>query len=571
MKVRNILICSLLFVLLLGTIGWAQPAALNMASDNSIPPGLEDRIPPGLQFADTIIINGQILTMDEENPTAEAIAIGRDGRILAAGSMVSMMKHTRPWTKVIDAEGSVVSPGFIDIHSHFERILNREEFLVAENYLRQGVTTVLSGNCGSAPFPLSEHLPEVESRGTAINYATLLGQATMMRQVMEDPTAPPTDEEMEDKKALVAQEMKAGAWGISTGLEYYPGLASTTEEVAALSEVAGEYGGIYASHIRSEAEKLVESIEEAIEIGQLANIPVQISHIKSEGYINWPKTDIVIQLIEEARARGEDVTADVYPYTAFSTSTAVMIPAWAYETYNGYEGMDAVLARLEDEEKRALIKEFIVNRFIYDFPPDAFIIRAFAPQPEYEGKSIAEILEMLDRPVTDDEAAELLIEIIQERGAGIIVHAMSEENVREYMQQPWAFIGSDGGPQLLDVGRPHPRNYGSFPRVLGKYVREEGVLSLEQALQKMTSLPAEKIGFSERGSIKPGYWADVVIFNPDEVVDHATFIEPHQYPSGIEYVFVNGMPVLWEGEFIAHEFEAEDRPGMVLYGPGYER
>ncbi len=477
--------------------------------------------------------------------------------------------------EIIDAKGLVVSPGFIDMHSHSDisLLINPK----AESKIRQGITTEVIGNCGSSVAPLNEiikdemkktipiieeagldldwstmgeYLSLLEKQGTAVNVVSLVGHENVRVCAMGFDNRAPTKRELNAMKKILAKAMEDGAFGMSTGLIYPPSCYAKTEELIELSKVVAKYGGIYASHIRGEDDELFTSVKEAIEIGEKAGVPVEISHHKAGGKTNWGKVKKTLKMIEEARTRGIDVTCDVYPYTAGSFGLSAMLPPWAHEG-----GSKKLLERLEDPEtRRKLRKEMKEGIEGWSSPIkaagwDATIIARSKKHPEFEGKSIAEIAKA--RKVNPFEFVfDLLIE--ENASTSVVRFAMCEEDVRTVMQHPFSMIGTDSSAAapygVLSKGKPHPRSYGTFPRVLGKYVREEEILTLEDAIRKMTALPAQKLRLKERGLIREGMYADITIFDPLFVVDEATYINPHKYPKGIEYVLVNGKIVIKRNE-----------------------
>jgi len=485
---------------------------------------------------------------------------------------------------VINAEGLMVAPGFIDMHSHSDAylLINPK----AESKIRQGVTLEVIGNCGSSMAPiLPEKLSEFKRRlgelaqyitwdwstyreykekliknGIALNVAPLIGHGTLRVNVMGYENREPTMEELEEMKKLLEQCMKDGAFGLSTGLIYTPGSYAKTEEMIELAKVAAKYGGIYSSHIRSEADKLMEAIMEAIRIGREAKIRVEISHLKSAGVRNWGKIVEALKRIEEARWEGVDVTADFYPYTAGSTSLTACIPPWAH-----VGGIEEMIKRLKDPEQRAKIRrdievstegwENLANLAGWD----KIVVASCEKNKQYEGLSISEIAKMNGKDPYD-QAFDLIIE--EEGRVQIVLHMMREEDMLEALKSPYTMVGTDGSSiapyEPLGRGKPHPRNYGTFPRIIGRYARDKRVITIEEAIRKMTSLPANKLGLKDRGIIRRGFWADLVIFNPKTIIDAATFENPHQYPKGIEYVIVNGRIVINKGEHTG------ELPGRVL-------
>jgi len=482
-----------------------------------------------------------------------------------------------PSAKVIDGSGLSAAPGFIDIHAHSEFSLMAEP--AAPSKIMQGVTTEVSGNCGLSAGPLmgfarearvkdlaelgieqnwegmGEYLALLESKRPAINFATLCGHGNTRSSVMGYADREPTEDEFLRMEKLLAETMEAGAFGMSTGLIYPPGVYSETEELVRLAKVAARYGGIYASHMRSEGVRLIEAIEEVLTIGREAGLPVQISHLKTSGTKNWNKITAVIETIEKARSEGIDVTADRYPYTASSTDLDAILPAWSYEG-----GAVEELKRLNDPATRARLRGEVLDEH---------------PDPEYwgrvmiasvvteknralEGKTMADAAKLRSlEPV--DALFEILIE--EEVRAQAIYFTMSEDNLKTLLRQDWTMVGSDstarGMAGVTRQGKPHPRGFGSFPRVIGKYVRE-GVLTMPQAVRKTSSLAADRLGLKGRGYIEVGYFADVILFSPDLVGDKSIFEVPYLFPVGISYVLVNGEIAVEKG------VQTETRNGRVL-------
>jgi len=494
---------------------------------------------------DVLIINGSVIDGTGSPRFSADIGI-KDGKIVAIGDLGWAEAYA---TEVIDATGLIVSPGFINPHTHPSAISTRPE---AMNYIRQGVTLVLDGQCGGSDLNIGESLASLEALepGIAINYATLIGQGTVRTAVMGSSYDPPTPEEYDEMKELIAKGMQEGAFGLSTGLEYYPGLACTTEEIIEVAKVAAQYGGVYASHLRDEESPEqggcggIYAIAEAIEIGEEAGISVEISHIKVNGADMWFKSDEVIAMINEARDRGIDVTYDQYPYDGSATSFTTLLPAWVYEPFEGKEGNAALMARLANPEQRALIKDALSIALGLRVGTEFWriIVSRCSWNPDFVGQTLEYVMDTWGLPYTSEGAAEAAIQIIENGGASYISRSMNEYDIENFMKQPFHMVCSDGSIIKYGSGSPHPRGYGAFTRILSEYVRERGVLTLEQAVYKMTYMPAEKFGFLElgRGLIREGFWADVVVFNPDTVVDKATYLAPHQYAEGYKAVIVNG-------------------------------
>ncbi|HAR35306.1 MAG TPA: hypothetical protein DCR87_00075 [Acidobacteria bacterium] len=468
----------------------------------------------------------------------------------------------RAASRIIEAEGLVVAPGFIDIHTHADRDLL--DIPGCENYVSQGVTTLVGGNCGGHDFPLAELFREIEKKGIACNFASLAGHNTIRRQVMGMKMDRPTAEEMNRMKELLRQEMAAGAIGLSTGLAYLPGTYSSTEELVELASVLSQTGGFYASHIRNQGQRITEAIEEAIAVGEKNRIPVEISHIKLAAEEVWNQLERITAPVEAARARGVEVTLDQYPYTATSSGFTSSLPQ---EVFEG--GREKFLERLKDPEIYSRVKQTVIRSRLTSSRGidklETIYVASSRKFPEYEGKNLKQILELQGKAVNVDNGAELIIGLVREGDVSAIFFQMDEKDVEALMRLPYVMIGSDGGLQLAGQGSPHPRSYGTFPRVLGEYVRERKILSLEEAVRKMTSFPAQTMRLKNRGLIREGYYADLTIFNPAEVRDTATFAQPHQPSRGIIYVLVNGQLVLEQGKFTGK------RPGAIIRGPGYRK
>lgn len=506
---------------------------------------------------DLIIKNGKIIDGTGAGWYRGDVAISGD-RIAAVGTRLEGAE------RIIDASGLFVSPGFIDAHSHSDGaiLINPR----AESKIRQGVTTEVIGQCGTSAAPreklnaemkamlaeqglelssltMKDYLQLVEERGSAVNIVPLIGHGTVREEVMGYDNRPCTPAELEKMKALVAQAMEDGAFGMTTGLIYPPSCYGDAHEMHELARVVASYGGFYATHMRNEADGLLQSIEETLEVARQAGLPVHISHYKVCGEDNWGKSTQGFELIEAARRNGLEVTLDQYPYTATSNALKSMIPSWAHE--GGNEGLRRCL---EDAELRARIRqEMLAAGHVWD---KVLVSRCrHSENKQYEGRNLVEIGQMMGMEPVDATLELLLSDDFQ---CQRIRFAMDEDEVARIMQHPLVMIGSDAsclattGP--LSQGKPHPRAYGTFARVLGHYVREKQVLRLEEAVRKMTSLPAGRFGLWHRGLIRPGFFADITIFDAERIIDRATFTEPHQYADGIEYVIVNGQLAVEKGE-----------------------
>ncbi|MGD8505688.1 MAG: D-aminoacylase [Candidatus Bathyarchaeota archaeon] len=470
----------------------------------------------------------------------------------------------------IDAEESVVCPGFVDMHSHsdFTLLINPK----AESKIRQGVTTEVNGNCGDSPAPIKgistydkefaaeckldldwsttgEYLGQLEKQGLAVNVVQLVGHGTVRTAVIGYQNRLPTGEELDEMKELVTQAMEDGAFGLSSGLFYPPGCYADTRELIELCKTVANYGGIYASHTRGEGDPLIEAVAEALEIGEKANIPVEISHHKACGVQNWGKVKETLRMMEEARSRGIEVTCDVYPYVACGTDIESMIPSWAHEG-----GFDNLCKRLKNVKIRKRLRREMLEgipgweRTLKQSGWGRIKVIDWKKHKEFEGKTLAEIAELMNV----DPFALVFDLAVEKEDLELVDLAMDEEDVCTVMRHPLSMIGSDGeaiAPYgVLGQRKTHPRSYGTYPRMLRKYVKERKVVTVENAIRKMTSLPAQKLGLRDRGMLREGMWADVVVFNPKTVMDKATYEDPNRYPEGIEYVLVNGRIVVDEGE-----------------------
>lgn len=503
--------------------------------------------------ADVLIRNGKVIDGTGNSWYYSDVAL-KDGKIFRIGKNLSL-----PATKVIDAKGLVVAPGFIDVHGHIEGGIITHP--TADNYIYDGVTTVITGNCGSSAGNIGKFFREIDSVKPSINVATLIGHNSVRGQVMKRDKRRPTAEEQKMMEKLVEQGMKDGALGLSTGLIYIPGAYAETDEVIGLARTSSQYNGLYASHIRNEENKAAEAINEAINIGKQANIPVQISHFKIGGKVNWGKSSDLLRLVEDARREGWDVTIDQYPYTASSTNLGVRLPDWAFAG-----GNDSLLLRLRDPLIRSQIKkEMLAQLYEYKFENYSYAVVANYPaERKFNGKTITEINILLGRRADASSEAETIMDMIEKGGAQMVYHSMNEDDVRTIMRYPFAMVGADAGVRAFGVGMPHPRGYGSNARILGKYVRDEKVISLEEAIRRMTSLAAQKFNLKDRGMLREGLAADVVVFDENTVQDLSTFTEPHAYSKGFKYVLVNGQLVVEDEKHLG------TRSGRSLYGPAHE-
>lgn len=442
----------------------------------------------------------------------------KKGKIVKIGSLKPKKDE-----QVIDASGKILAPGFIDIHNHSEYGLQTEG--AAANQVSQGITTILVGPDGDSPFPIADYLAKLNGK-IAPNVGAFIGHAALREQVMNgDYKRAATPAELEKMLVLMEQAMRDGAFGLSSGLEYDVGFSASTEELIALAKIAAKYGGIYMSHIRDEEEGLLDALREAIRIGKEAKIPVQISHIKAGNRNVWGKSADAIALIEAERKNGFDITADAYPYTAWASTITVLVPS-----------------RKHDD--RAEVEKGLQNVG----GADKVLVTSCAAHRNYEGKTLQEIADAQNVSPID-----VYIQIVKTGGAGVVCNSMNEADVKNFYQQSWVMVSSDGG-----IGGRHPRGTGTFPRVLGRFVRENKWLGLEEAVRKMSAFPAQRLGLKDRGMIKKGMRADLVLFDADKVIDRATFAVPQTFAEGIEIVFVNGEKV-WENGKITGKL-----PGSVL-------
>ena len=510
---------------------------------------------------DLLIQNARIIDGTGSPWFRSDVAIN-DGRIVDVGVDLKFDA-----SQTIDAAGRVVAPGFIDVHTHVESSDSRDglqRLPRADNYLLDGVTTIVTGNCGGSEIDIEAWNRSLV--GLGINVATLVGHNSVRKSVMGLEDRAPTAQELEQMRSLVDQAMQDGAVGFSTGLLYVPGTYATTEEVISLAEVASRHGGVYASHIRDQGERLHESIDEAVRVGREANMPVQISHFKIKGPARWGSIGDAIELVESYRREGVDVVIDAYPYDRASSNLGINLPRWAVSG-----GAEEIAARIRDDDTHArLVGEMKSMLDDGGYPDYSFAtVAQYRPEPSYIGRTISEINRLVERPGTTDAEIETVLDMMVEGGeagsiygASMIYHYMSLDDVDTIFRYPNAAVASDGTIMAYGRGQPHPRSYGTNARVLGDFVRERQVLTLEDAIRRMTSLPARTFSFHDRGIVRPGFAADLVLFDPEIVADKATFEDPHQYSVGFDYVIVNGVAVVAEGEM------TDERSGQFVKGRG---
>lgn len=502
---------------------------------------------------DLLIRNGRIIDGTGNNWYYGDIAV-KNGKIIGIGRQLNYTAG-----RTIDATNMVVAPGFIDVHTHIEDDETKDP--LAQSFIYDGVTTCITGNCGQSNVDIAKYLRTIDSIKLSINVATLVGHNDVRKAVMGRANRDATAEELQKMELLVDKAMKDGAVGMSTGLIYIPGTYSKTPEIVSLAKQAARYNGVYVSHMRDEGDKVAEAIEEALTIGREANIPVEISHFKLSGQQNWGRSKETLELVKKAREQGIDVTIDQYPYTASSTSISTLIPDEILA-----DGQDSIIARLQRPE----VKKYVINEMLRKLKRRKLkhfsyaVVAYHRADTTYNGKSIEQINLMKGRKHKAKAEAETVIDIMIAGGAGAVFHGMGEEDVKRIMQYPFNMFASDASIRVMNAGMPHPRGYGTNARVLGKYVREENVISLEEAIRRMTSLPAQKFQLHDRGLLREGYAADIVVFNDREVKDMATFAKPHAYSKGFHFVIVNGVIT------VDNEKHTGIRAGKPLFGPGYQ-
>ena len=532
---------------------------------------------------DLVITNGHIVDGTGSPWYSGDVGI-RDGRISAIGNLSGASRKL-----TVDAKGRVVAPGFVDMLGQSETTILVDPRLPSKIY--QGITTEITGEGGSAA-PLNDaiiandrpgyelykinpdwrtfrqYFSRLEKQGMGINLASYVGATQVRRVVLGDADVQPTPEQLEKMKALVRKAMHDGAVGVSTSLEYAPAPYAKTEEIIALASEASKFGGIYATHMRNESDSVLEAIDEAVRIGREAHIPVEIWHFKAAGKANWGRMPEMVARVNKARAEGFDVEADTYAYTAWSNSMSAFVPAWAHD------GGDAkLIERLKDPTTRARIrKDMLTPSKDWDNewdeitgPQDVMISVVQNPAlKKFQGKRLTEVAKIMN----EDPMDALFDLLIEDKGfTDCAVFGMSEPDVALALQQPWVSVDNDSSgtsPEgILGEGHPHPRAYGTFPRILRKYVREEKKLTLEEAIRKFSALPAQRMRLTDRGVLKQGMWADVVVFDPETVRDLATFDDPNRLSEGMAYVLINGVPVIEDGKMTGA------LPGKVLRGAGY--
>jgi N-acyl-D-amino-acid deacylase len=500
-----------------------------------------------------LVIRGARIVDGSGNPWYQADIGIREGRIAAIGRLTNDGAR-----RVLEAGGRIVAPGFIDVHTHAESGLRSGP--TAENFLFDGVTSIVTGNCGGSETGLAKFFADLRQSGISINVSTLIGHNSVRREVMGTEQRDPTAEELLKMEALVDTAMREGAVGLSSGLIYVPGTYSKTPELIALARAAAKHNGVYASHMRNEGDQVLAAIAETVQIGREAHLPVEISHFKISNKRHWGMSKRTIEAVEQARAAGIDVTVDQYPYTRSSTNLGILLPSW---TLAG--GQAELAKRLADP----IIQKKIVTEMKNDLRKrsgrkslDYAVVAGCRWDSSLEGKSVSLINKEKGRRGRLEDEIQTVLEMMEKGGASMVYATMDDEDLERIMRFPYAMVASDAGITEFGRGVPHPRAYGTNARVLGRYVREKKILSLEEAIRKMTSLPAQRFRLMDRGLVRPGMWADLVVFDEKTVIDRASFEKPHAYAEGFQYVLVNGDVVIENGKHTGA------RPGRVLLGPG---
>ncbi|MEO8404078.1 MAG: D-aminoacylase [Chitinophagaceae bacterium] len=503
---------------------------------------------------DILIRNGRIVDGTGNNWYYGNVAI-KNGKIISVGRDTEM-----PAKRTIDAQGMIVAPGFIDVHTHIEDDEVKQP--TADNFIYDGVTTVITGNCGLSNTDIGTYLRYIDSLKLSINVASLIGHNDVRKAVMGRANRDATPAELTQMENIVDKAMREGAVGLSTGLIYIPGTYAKTSEIVDLAKISAKYKGVYSTHMRDEGDSVTEAIEEALTVGREAKIPVEISHFKLSGQQNWGRSKETVPMIEKARKEGIEVTIDQYPYTASSTSISTLLPEEILA-----DGQDSITARLA----RPAVRRYVSNSMIARLQKRKLkhfsyaVVTYYAPDTTYNGKSIEQINLIKGRKHTAAEEAQTIMDLESNGGAGGVFHGMSEADVKNIMQYPFNMFACDASIRVFNSGVPHPRGYGTNARVLGRYVRDQKVISLEEAIRRMTSLPAQKFQLHDRGLIKEDMAADIVIFDDKEVIDMSTFEKPHAYSKGFHYVIVNGVLT------VDNEKHNGTRAGKALFGPGYHQ
>ncbi len=531
MSIKSRLLISIVFSASIAGLSACMPTATNSG---------EEFTEPSLLIKGAVIVDGS----GEAAYRGDVRVMGE--RIKEVSTQLDPVKGDR----VIDATGLVLAPGFIDLHAH---VSNIHEYPKANNFLHQGVTTIVNSlHSHDLPWPLDTYTANLKM---APNIAYFAGLNWTRKTVMGLDNRAPTEQELNQMKDLVNQAMEQGAFGLSSGMEYVPAAYASNAEVTELAKVAAKWGGIYVTHMRDEGPRLLESITDNGEIGKKANIPVHINHIKTTGTSNHGRSVDALALIDSIRESGVDMTTDIYPYAAFMTYSDLLFPSWCLAG-----GPEDFRKRIKDPVQREKIEQEMKVIFPQQAGKDFDSIQ-FESLPHidgYAGRTLGDYLRDKQQPQTMDAAVKALIELQLQGRFKAIYHSMAESDIERFLRYPFTMLNTDGDLAITREQHFHPRTYGSFPRVLGTYVRERGVLTLEQAIHKMTGQSAQRVGIKERGVIKQGNYADIVLFDAKTITDHSTYLKPHQYSTGVKYLLINGQPVLEDGQLNAA------LPGKVL-------
>lgn len=482
-----------------------------------------------------ILLAGGTLHLGDGKPAQEGDLAIADGKIVAVGAFEHGQIKRR-----VECEGLIVCPGFIDLHSHSDVPATRKETRLVANFLTQGCTTVVTGNCGSGPIQVGDYYAKLDDYGVGVNIAHLLPQGSLRKEVLQSERREATPSELDRMKSLAGKAMEDGAWGMSTGLIYVPSSYANTQELTEIATVISRHGGIYASHIRNEGTGLLDAVNEAVAIGRGAELPVHISHFKSSGKDSWGLVRVAVDIIEKHQEAGLRITADQYPYVASSTSlAATFIPAWARAG-----GTEKMLERLTSGPETTRVHEAIRRKLELTDQGQRIQIARYKPDSTWAGQRLKEIATH-----QGVEPFELVLEILkQDSGTKIVNYGINEQDVRYVMQRPWVATASDGSARIPSEEVPHPRNFGTFPRKIGHYSVREGVIPLPQAIRSASGLPADILGMNHRGYLRVGYAADIAVWRKGKLIDRATFDAPDRYSEGIRYLLVNGTPAIWDGD-----------------------
>ena len=481
--------------------------------------------------ADLVIHNASLYDGTGGPAVTGDVAI-RGDRIVAVGQF-----ETAGTPRQIDAQGLIVAPGFIDLHNHSDTPITRPDTRLNRNYITQGCTTIVTGNCGGGRVDVGDYLESIDEHGAGTNVVHLIPHGAVRRRVMQLEKRPSTPAELAQMKELFERGMRAGAWGMSTGLIYVPSKYADLSELVELASVVSRFGGIYASHMRNENTRILAAIDETLTIGKRAELPVHISHFKASGRAAWGLAADAVHKVRQARDDGQVVTCDQYPYIASSTSLGAMVVPDEYRTQS------KLVEALADPQQAAKLRQQIESMIRTRSGGASLFIAGYGANRAWQGKDLATLARQQNQPVL-----ELVLDIQRNGGASMVNFGMQEEEVRLIMQQDFVATASDGGAKIPDNTVPHPRNYGTFPRKIGYYAIDGKIISLSQAIRSSTGLPADILGLKQRGYLRTGAYADLVVFDPETFRDTATFEKPHQYATGVRYLLVNGQLVIDDGQ-----------------------